>query len=142
MQQRQQTGGRGKAYLFLAFSLITAVLAAVLVVQLLKRSQAQLQEAMKPKETVDVVVAKRNLYMGIPITEEDVAVRALSPEMVPADVVLTSIEAVLQRTPKERLHVHELVRTEHPARPDAQSGTCPAGLSDRQPAPGRGRAAP
>ncbi|MBK9644509.1 MAG: Flp pilus assembly protein CpaB [Deltaproteobacteria bacterium] len=122
MQQRQQTGGRGKAYLFLAFSLITAVLAAVLVVQLLKRSQAQLQEAMKPKETVDVVVAKRNLYMGIPITEEDVAVRALSPEMVPADVVFTSIEAVLQRTPKERVLVNEIVRSERLARREAGIG--------------------
>ncbi|MEY3213388.1 MAG: hypothetical protein RIT28_3869 [Pseudomonadota bacterium] len=122
MQQRQQTGGRGKAYLFLGFSLVTAVLAAVLVVQLLKRSQAQLQEAMKPKETVDVVVAKRNLYMGIPITEEDVAVRALSPEMVPADVVFTSIEAVLQRTPKERVLVNEIVRSERLARREAGIG--------------------
>ncbi|MBK7757724.1 MAG: hypothetical protein IPI35_15250 [Deltaproteobacteria bacterium] len=67
------------------------------------------------------VVAKRNLYMGIPITKRT-SPCALSPEMVPADVVFTSIEAVLQRTPKERVLVNEIVRSERLARREAGIG--------------------
>ena len=122
MQQRQQTGGRGKAYLFLGVSLVAAVLAAVLVVNLLKRAQKEVEQARKPSETVDVVVATRNLYMGLPIQEGDVAVRALAPEMVPADVVFTSVDQTVGRTPKERILASEIVRSERLARREAGVG--------------------
>ena len=122
MQHRQQTGGRGKAYLFLGVSLVAAVLAAVLVVQLLKRAQKQVEQAQKPEETVDVVVATRNLYMGVPIQDGDVAVRAMSPRMVPADVVFTSSDQVVGRTPKERILSQEIVRSERLARREAGIG--------------------
>lgn len=121
MQQRQQTGGRGKAYLFLGVSLIAAVVAALLVVQLLRRTEAELKKAQKPVETVDVVVAARTLYMGIPITEEDVVIRALDPQMVPGEV-FTSLDNVLQRTPKERILANEVVRSERLARREAGIG--------------------
>lgn len=122
MQQRQQTGGRGKAYLFLGVSLVAAVIAALLVVQLLRRADQQLKEAQKPSETVDVIVATRNLYMGIPIQEGDVVVTALAPEMVVADVVFTSLDNVLQRTPKERILANEIVRAERLARRESGIG--------------------
>jgi len=122
MQQRQQTGGRGKAYLFLGVSLVAAVLAAVLVVNLLKRAQNQVDQARKPSETVDVVVATRNLYMGLPIQEGDVGVTALAPEMVPADVVFTSVDQAIGRTPKERILAQEIVRSERLARREAGVG--------------------
>lgn len=122
MQQRQQTGGRGKAYLFLGVSLIAAVVAAVLVVKLIDRANRQLEEARKPKETVDVVIATRNLYMGLPIGEGDVAVRGMAPEMVPADVVFTSVDMLIGRTPKERILANEIVRAERLARREAGIG--------------------
>lgn len=122
MQPRAQTGGRSKAYLFLGVSLVAAVLAAVLVVNLLKRAQKQVEQARQPTETVDVVVATRNLYMGLPIQEGDVAVRALAPEMVPADVVFTSIDQTVGRTPKERILASEIVRSERLARREAGIG--------------------
>lgn len=122
MQQRQQTGGRGKAYIFLGVSLIAAVLAVVLVIQLLKQADKRVKEATQEKETVDVVVATRNLYMGLPITEDDVAVRELAPEMVPADVVFTSSDMVIGRTPKERILAQEIVRTERLARKESGVG--------------------
>ncbi|MCP4808116.1 MAG: Flp pilus assembly protein CpaB [Proteobacteria bacterium] len=122
MQPRAQTGGRSKAYLFLGVSLVAAVLAAVLVVNLLKRAQKQVEQARQPSETIDVVVATRNLYMGLPIQEGDVAVRALAPEMVPADVVFTSIDQTVGRTPKERILASEIVRSERLARREAGIG--------------------
>ena len=122
MQQRQQTGGRGKAYLFLGVSLIAAVLAAVMVIQLLKNMQKQVEQASVPAETVDVVVATRNLYMGLPIQDGDVAVRRLAPEMVPAEVIFTSSDQVVGRTPKERILASEIVRSERIARREAGIG--------------------
>ena len=122
MQQRQQTGGRGKAYLFLGVSLIAAVLAAVMVVQLLKNMQRKVEKASAPAETVDVVVASRNLYMGLPIQEGDIAVRRLAPEMVPAEVVFTAVDQVVGRTPKERILSSEIVRSERLARREAGIG--------------------
>ncbi|MED5372401.1 MAG: Flp pilus assembly protein CpaB [Myxococcota bacterium] len=120
MQQRQQTGGRGRAYIFLGVSVVAAALAVFLVVQLLRRAENQLAEASKPQETVDVVVAARNLYMGLPIGEDDVAVVKLVPEIVPADVTFTSKDAVMGRIPKERVLAQEILRAERLAR--AESG--------------------
>ncbi len=122
MQHRQQTGGRGKAYLFLGVSLVAAVLAAVLVVQLLKRAQKQVEQAKRPDETVDIVVATRKLYMGVPIQDGDVAVRKMDPQMVPADVVFTAADQVVGRTPKERILASEIVRSERLARREAGIG--------------------
>lgn len=122
MQQRQQTGGRGKAYLFLGVSLIAAVVAAVLVVKLIDKANRQLEEARRPKETVDVVIATRTLYMGLPVAEGDVEVRGMAPEMVPADVVFTSVDMLIGRTPKERILVNEIVRAERLARREAGIG--------------------
>ena len=122
MQQRQQTGGRGRAYLFLGVSVVAAALAVFLVVQLLRRAENQLEEASKPQETVDVVVATRNLYMGLPIGEDDVAVVKLVPEIVPADVTFTSKDAVLGRIPKERVLAQEILRTERLARRESGVG--------------------
>lgn len=114
--QQQRSGGRGKAYLFLGISLGAAVLSAVLIIQLLKRTQHQLDEARKPPETVDVVIAARTLYMGVPITDVDIYVRSMLPEMVPADHIFTSGDIVVGRTPKERILPNEVVRTERLAR--------------------------
>lgn len=122
MQQRQQTGGRGRAYLFLGVSVVAAALAVFLVVQLLRRAETQLEEASKPQETVDVVVATRNLYMGLPIGEDDVAVVKLVPEIVPADVTYTSKDAVLGRIPKERVLAQEILRAERLARRESGVG--------------------
>jgi pilus assembly protein CpaB len=122
MQQRQQTGGRGRAYLFLGVSVVAAALAVFLVVQLLRRAENQLEEASKPQETVDVVVATRNLYMGLPIGEDDVAVVKLVPEIVPADVTFTSKDAVLGRIPKERVLAQEILRAERLARRESGVG--------------------
>lgn len=118
----QQTGGRGRAVLFLGGSLLVAFLTAILVFQLLKSSRDELREAQKPPETVDVVVAIRDLYVGLPITEEDIIVRQLMPEMLPGELVFDRVDDVINRVPRERVLANEPLRAERLAEKDAGVG--------------------
>jgi Flp pilus assembly protein CpaB len=63
----QQTGGRSKAVIFLVLALAVATLASLAVYRVLQESKKQLEEAQKPPATFPVVVATRDLYMGIPM---------------------------------------------------------------------------
>ncbi len=120
--QRQQSGGRTRAFVFLGGSLVLAGLAALLVIRVMQSSAARVAEAEKPKETADVVIAIRDLYMGLPITAEDVTVRQFAPEMIPRDYTFAQLTDVLGRTPRERILANEAVREERLARPDAGVG--------------------
>lgn len=120
--QRQQSGGRTRALIFLGLSLVLAGIAALLVIRVMQKSAQQVADAEKPQETVDVVIAVRDLYMGLPITAEDVTVRQIEPEMVPRDYTFAQLTDVLGRTPRERILANEAVREERLARPDAGVG--------------------
>lgn len=120
--QRQQTGGRTRALFFLVGSLLLAAFAAAIVFSIIKKNQDMIKEASKAPETVPVVVAVRDLYMGLPITPDDVAVRELVPEMVPQDATFPALADVLGRTPRERILTNEMIREERLARPDAGIG--------------------
>ncbi len=120
--QRQQSPGRTRAGLFLVGSLLLAVLAAGMVFRIVKRSQEQLSEAKKPHDTVDVVIAQRDLYMGLPISEDDVVLRQLPIGAVPDEGVYAALGDVLGRTPRERILVNEPIREDRLARPDAGIG--------------------
>jgi len=115
--QRPQSPGRSRAGLFLVGSLLLAVLAAGLVFRIVKRSQEQLNEAAKPSNTVDVVVAQRDLYMGLSIGDQDVVLRQLPLGSVPEEGIFSSLDDVVGRTPKERILVDEPIRDERLARP-------------------------
>jgi pilus assembly protein CpaB len=118
----QQTGGRGRAILFLGGSLVVASLTAVLVLQVLRSSREKLAEAQKPPETVDVVIALRDLYVGLPITDEDIMVRQLTPEMLPGELVFGSVDEVINRVPRERVLANEPLRAERLAQKEAGVG--------------------
>lgn len=120
--QRQQAGGRTRAFIFLGGSIVLAGLAALLVIRVMQKSAQQVAEAAKPRETADVVVAVRDLYMGLPITPEDVTVRQVAPDMIPRDETFMQLTDVLGRTPRERILANECVREERLARPDAGVG--------------------
>ncbi len=122
MQQRQQTGGRTKAIAFLLVSILAAAGAAALVLKVISSANEQLAEARAQDNKVDVVVATRELFVGLPITDMDVAVKSFPPEIVPADVVFTSVENVVGRTPKERILPNEFVRNERLALADVGRG--------------------
>jgi pilus assembly protein CpaB len=120
--QRQQSGGRSRAVIFLVGSVLLAFMAAAIVFSVISRSQKQIKEAQKPKETIAVVVAVRDLYMGLPIAPEDVVVRYLIPEMVMRDETFADLETVLGRTPRERILANEAVREERLASANAGVG--------------------
>ena len=120
--QRQQTGGRLKAVLILAISLMIAGIAVFMVLRVVRGLKSQVQQAQRPPDTVDVVIAKRTLYTGLPIGPEDVVVRSLAPEMIPAETSFSEVEQVLGRTPKERILSNEVVRSERLAVKDAGIG--------------------
>lgn len=120
--QRQQNPGRTRAGLFLVGSLVLALLASGLVYRIVRKSEQQLAEAQRPKETLDVVVAVRDLLVGNPISEEDVVVRAMVPGMVAEEGTFSTLEDVVGRTPRERVLASEPVRDERIARPDQGIG--------------------
>lgn len=120
--QRQQNPGRTRAGLFLVGSLVLALLAAGLVFRIIKKNQDQLREAQRPKETLDVVIAVHDLLVGMPISEDDVVVRAMYPTMVPEDGTFSVVEDVVGRTPRERILASEPIRDDRMARADAGIG--------------------
>ncbi|MDP2313328.1 MAG: Flp pilus assembly protein CpaB [Pseudomonadota bacterium] len=118
--QRQQSGGRTRAIIFLFGSLLLAFVAAAIVFNVIRKSQEQIKQAQKPKETIQVVIAVRDLYMGLPIAPEDVVLRNVIPEMVPRDETFDELDKVLGRTPRERILANESIREERLA--SAQQG--------------------
>ncbi|MCK6506812.1 Flp pilus assembly protein CpaB [Myxococcota bacterium] len=119
---RQQSSPRSRTALYLAAALVAAAITAAVVAQVVKAYQKQLESQAARPQTVETVVAVRDLYMGIPITQEDVALRQLAPEMVPAESAFQSVDEVVGRTPRERILANELLRTERLARRDAGIG--------------------
>lgn len=120
--QRQQNPGRTRAGLFLVGSLLLALVAAGLVFRIIKKNQDQLAEAQKPADTVDVVVAARDLPVGAPIGEADVTIVAYVPAVVPEGSIFSTLDDVVGRTPRERILASEPIRDERIARPDAGIG--------------------
>lgn len=117
-----QQSSRSRTVLYLAAAVVAAAITAAVVMQVVRAYQNQLEQATAGPETVRSVVAVRDLYMGIPITQEDIAVRELLPEMVPVEQAFTSIDEVVGRTPRERILANEIIRTERLARRDAGIG--------------------
>lgn len=110
MQQRAQTGGRRRAYVFLGFSLLAAAVITAIVWQLVDGLQKQAEETTQAQELVNVVVAARDLNMGVALSTEDVVVRAVHPSVLVEGETFDSLEKVIGRTPKERILANEIVR--------------------------------
>jgi len=108
---RQQTGGRFKATLFLGGALVVAGLTAYLMYEVIDRANKAAEEA-RHIEKVQVVVATRDLYMGIPISDDDVEMREVLPSSVPSDMGYHALDEVVHKTPRERIYAGELVRYE------------------------------
>jgi pilus assembly protein CpaB len=122
MQQRQPTGGRTKALLIFGISLMAAIAAVFLVFRVVKLAQQEVTKARESTANVEVLVATRDLNVGIPIEDSDVALRALAAEMVPAVGVFHVVHEAVGRVPRERILANELVRDERLALADAGVG--------------------
>jgi pilus assembly protein CpaB len=119
---RFSTGGQPRAALFLVGSLLGAALAAYAVVRVLRTAQDEVEAARKGPDTIPVVIATRELDMGLTITVDDVVIRHVLPEMVPTGEVYTDANIVIGRTPRAKILSNEPVRRERLASADAGVG--------------------
>jgi pilus assembly protein CpaB len=122
MQPRQQTGGRYKALLIFGISLTAAVAAVFLVFRVVQLAQQEVAKAREAPTAVDVVVATRDLNVGVTIGAEDIVIRSLAIEMVPAEGIFHTIEDLGVRVPRERILANEIVREQRLALADAGVG--------------------
>jgi pilus assembly protein CpaB len=122
--QRQQSGGRGRGIAFIIGAILIALGLAWLVWRALHSAQEQVKKAQEGPERVKVVVAARDLYMGIPIAAEDLAVVDVLPGAAPQDLVFLGehLEQVVNLTPRERILQGEVLRVERMARREAGIG--------------------
>lgn len=121
--QRQQSSGRSRALIFLIGSVVLALVAVAIVLKVLRDANEKAREAeRRQSETVQVVIATRDLYMGLPIGPDDVVEREVAPEVVSRENIFGSLTEVLGRTPRERILAGEPIRSERLARPDAGVG--------------------
>ncbi|MEM6930874.1 MAG: hypothetical protein AAF602_28325, partial [Myxococcota bacterium] len=67
---RRNTGGRLRALLFLFISFSAAAVASVVIYFVISSYQSELQNASLPEDTVDVMVAKKDLGTGRTNTAE------------------------------------------------------------------------
>jgi len=90
---------------------------AAIVWQLIATMQKQSTASSDAQQLVDVVVAARDLNMGVELGPEDVTVRALPPNVVVTSQTFDSLEQAVGRTPKERILANEVLRRERLAIP-------------------------
>lgn len=84
----------------------------------------------EPGPEVMVIVAARDLYQGVPITEEDIYAIQIAVDYLPEGVFLSPVH-VVDRVPTTRILANELVRYELLSDPEAGSGPSdivPAGM--------------
>jgi pilus assembly protein CpaB len=93
----------------------------IFLANLVRGYEAEIAKKQLPEETVLVIVAARDLYQGIPITEEDLYAVAIPPRFLPEDVFL-SPEHVVGRVPRERILANEMVRGDRLANPESGTG--------------------
>jgi pilus assembly protein CpaB len=108
---RQQTGGRFKATLFMGGAVVFAALTAFLMYEVINRAEKRAVIAGKiEKQTV--VIATRDLYMGIPVSEDDIELKEILPDPVQAEFGYQALDEVLRKTPRERIYKGEVIRFE------------------------------
>lgn len=118
---KSSTGGRIKAAIFLFLSMFAAALASFVIYTVIRNFQSQLAEASAPKDVTTVVIAKRTLWPGETITEEDLEHRDFPPDFIP-DEVLRVREEAINRVPRERILENEFIRKERLAQREAGRG--------------------
>ena len=117
----RQTGGRLRAALFLMVSLAAAGVAAAVIWSVITSYQKELVDATREEETIQVIVAAKDLAQGRTILAEDLAPIELPPDYIP-NAVLREAAQALGRVPRERILVQEFIRNERLADPEAGVG--------------------
>lgn len=87
--------------------------------QLTSYYEQRIAEARKPPETIEVIVASRDLFQGIAINEDDLFQVDIEEKFVTSGV-FRSADAVIGRMPRDRILANEFIREERLA--DAKAG--------------------
>ncbi len=119
--EKDSAGGPIRAIAFAAVAMVAGVLSIVVLYKLIGSYQVQIAEAKKPEDTVMVIVAARDLYQGVTITEEDLYAVEIPPRFLPENVFL-SPEHVVGRIPRERILANEFIRADRLADPESGIG--------------------
>ncbi len=120
-------GSSSRALIFGAVALIAGLSATVVLWKMVENYEKRIAMAQAPDPTVTAIVAQRDLYQGITITEDDILALPIEPEYLPGgneDLVFLAPEHIIGRTPKERILANEWIREDRLA--DFQRG---AGLN-------------
>ena len=118
---KRNTGGRLRALLFLFISFGAAALASIVIYFVISSYRNELDRYSKPDETMQVMVAARDIWQGQTIEAADLAMVELPPDYVP-DSVLRNPDQAVGRVPRERILAHEFIREERLADPEAGVG--------------------
>ena len=110
-----------RALLFGALALTSGTGAMVALAGLISGYEDALQRQNQAEDSVMVLVAARDLYQGITITEEDLYAVQIKPRYLPEGVFL-SPEHVVGRIPRERVLANEFVRAGRLADPESGTG--------------------
>lgn len=113
--------GTVRALFALFIAVVCGGAAIVFLFQLITSYQARIDEAKKPEDTVMVIVAARDLYPGVNITEEDLVAVEIPPRFLPGGVFLAPEHVVGQR-PRERILANEFIRASRLANPESGEG--------------------
>ena len=121
----KSSGGGGasaiRAIGFAAVAVIAGALSLFVLYNMIDSYRVQIAEAKKPEDKVMVIVAARDLYQGVTITEEDLYAVEIPPRFLPENVFL-SPEHVVGRIPRERILANEFVRSDRLADPESGIG--------------------
>lgn len=109
-----------RALWFLGAAVVSVSAAVLILWQICVQYEAAIADA-RSDDTVAVVVAKRHLLPGVPITAEDLYLLHMQPRKLPEGVFLDP-EHVIGRIPRERLLHNELVRAERLSDPESGEG--------------------
>jgi pilus assembly protein CpaB len=115
------SNGPVKALAFLVIAVVTGALAIMALFMLINQYQEKIDEAKRPEDTVMVIVAARDLYQGVSVTEEDLYAVEIPPRFLPEGVFL-SPDHVVGRIPRERILANEFVRANRLADPESGVG--------------------
>ncbi|MEZ4321967.1 MAG: Flp pilus assembly protein CpaB [Myxococcota bacterium] len=113
--------GTVRALVALFIAVVFGGVSVVALFQLITSYQARIDEAKKPEDTVMVIVAARDLYPGVTITEDDLVAVEIPPRFLAGGVFLSPEHVVGQR-PRERILANEFVRASRLANPESGEG--------------------
>jgi len=110
-----------RATVFLVLAMVSGAVGVYVLFTGIEYYKAQISEARRPEETVVAIRAAKELYPGAVIQESDIVGVEIAKKYVPEEA-LTTPEAIVHRTPRERILANEFILPGRLADADAGVG--------------------